>query len=186
MAILIICSCKTVYSQTKRICPKCGKPRKDRGARCQVVVREGGRGTCKHTRSADTLSEAREAEQKIRNQLDNNINSAAARKGITLGEIFRRYIALAQDPHAVEHKSSWRKDDQRWRDYLAAAFDNRRVDAISREDILEFLKTLENGNPASASRLPRPLVGTLYTCCNGSITGQENKKHTPDITRRQK
>lgn len=154
MAILVVCACKAVYSQKKRVCPKCGKPKKDRGTRYQVVVREGGRGTRKHTRFTDTLAEAKEAEQKIRNQLDSNINPAAARRGITLGEIFRRYIALAQDPHAVEHKSSWRKDDQRWRDYLAASFGNRRVDAITRQDILDFLKELENRQ----SRVGKPLA----------------------------
>lgn len=154
MAILVVCACKAVYSQKKRVCPKCGKPKKDRGTRYQVVVREGGRGTRKHTRFADTLAEAKEAEQQIRNQLDSNINPAAARKGITLGEIFRRYIALAQDPHAVEHKSSWRKDDQRWRDYLAPTFDNRRADAITRQDILDFLKALEG----KLSRVGTPLA----------------------------
>jgi len=120
MAILVVCACKTVYSQTKCVCPKCGKPKKDRGVRYQVVVREGGRRTRKHTRYADTLAEGKEADQQIRNQLCSNINPAAARKGITLGEIFRRYIALAQHPNADEHKRSWKKDDQRWRDYLAA------------------------------------------------------------------
>lgn len=156
MAILVVCACKTVNSQTKRVCPKCGKPKKDRGTRYQVVVREGGRGTRKHTRYTDTLAEAKEAEQRIRNQLDININPAAARKGITLGEIFRRYIALAQDPNAVEHKFSWRKDYQRWRDYLAASFGNRRFDAISRQDILDFLKELESRQ----SRVSKPLAPT--------------------------
>ena len=154
MAILVVCACKTVYSQTKRICPNCGKPKKDRGVRYQVVVREGGRGTRKHTRYADTLAEAKEADQQIRNQLGSNINPAAARKGITVGEIFRRYIALAQHPNAEEHKRSWKKDDQRWRDYLAAAFDNRRVDAISRQDVLDFLTALEKRQ----SRVGKPLA----------------------------
>lgn len=154
MAILVVCACKAVYSQKKRVCPKCGKPKKDHGTRYQVVVREGGRGTRKHTRFADTLAEAKEAEQKIRNQLDSNINPAAARKGITLGMIFRRYIALAQDSNAVEYKSSWNKDDQRWHDYLAPTFDNRRADAVARQDILDFLKALEG----KRSRVGKPLA----------------------------
>jgi len=70
------------------------------GARYQVVVREGGRGTCKHTRFADTLAEAREAQSIIRKQLDSRINPAATRKGVTLGEIFRRSNALALHPNA--------------------------------------------------------------------------------------
>lgn len=154
MAILVVCSCKTVYSQTKRVCPKCAKPKKDRGTRYQVVVREGGRGTRKHTRFADTLAEAREAELLIRKQLDSLINPAAARKGVTLGEIFRSYIALAQNPNAKERKTSWRKDEQRWRDYLAPDFDNRRADAISNNDVLAFLKKLE----AKQSRVGKPLA----------------------------
>jgi len=94
MAILVVCSCKTVYSQTKRVCPKCGQQKKDRGTRYQAVVREGGRGTGKHTRFADALAEAREAESLIRKQLDSNTNPSAARRGLTVGESFRRYITL--------------------------------------------------------------------------------------------
>jgi len=124
-AILIGCSCKAVYSQKKRVCPKCGKPKKDCGTR-------------KHTRYTDTLAEARETELPIRKQLDSRINPAAARRGLTVGELFRRYITLAQHPNAKEYKRSWKKDEQRWRDCLAAAFDNRRIDSISREDAVQL------------------------------------------------
>ncbi|MBU1041094.1 MAG: site-specific integrase [Proteobacteria bacterium] len=154
MSILVVCSCKAVYSQKKPVCPKCGSPKKERGTRYQVVIREGGRGTRKHTRFANTLAEAKEAEQRIRNQLSNNINPRAARKGITVGEIFRRYIMLAQHPNADEYKTSWKKDEQRWRDYLAASFDNRRLDAICRQDILDFLTALEKRQ----SRVGKPLA----------------------------
>jgi len=142
MSILVVCSCKAVYSQKKPVCPKCGSPKKERGTRYQVVIREGGRGTRKHTRFANTLAEAKEAELRIRNQLDSNINPAAVKKGITVGEIFRSYIEFAKNPNAREHKTSWKKDEQRWRDYLAPDFDNRRADAISRDDVLAFLKKL--------------------------------------------
>lgn len=154
MSILVVCSCKAVYSQKKPVCPKCGSPKKERGTRYQVVIREGGRGTRKHTRFANTLAEAKEAELRIRNQLDSNINPAAVKKGITVGEIFRSYIEFAKNPNAREHKTSWKKDEQRWRDYLAPDFDNRRADAISRDDVLAFLKKLG----CRQSRVGKPLA----------------------------
>ncbi len=154
MAILVVCACKAVYSEKNRVCPKCGKAKKDRGTRYQVVIREGGRGTRKHTRFANTMAEAKQVELQIRTQLDRNINPKAVRKGITLGEIFQRYITFAKDPNADEHKKTWPKDEQRWRDYLAPAFANRRADAISRKDVLNFLKALEN----RISRVGKPLA----------------------------
>lgn len=154
MAILVVCACKAVYSEKKRVCPKCGKAKKDRGTRYQVVIREGGRGTRKHTRFANTMAEAKQVELQIRTQLDRNINPKAVRKGITLGEIFQRYITLAKDPTADEHKKTWPKDEQRWRDYLAPAFANRRADAISRADVSTFLKALEG----KLSRVGKPLA----------------------------
>jgi len=63
------------------------------------------------------------------------IKTAAARKGITLGEVFRRSSALAQNPNADKYKRSWKKDEQRWRDYLAATFDNQRLD-VALQDVV--------------------------------------------------
>lgn len=154
MSIQVVCSCKTVYSQTKHVCPKCGKPKKDRGTRYQAVVREGGRRTRKHTRFASTMAEARQAEQAIRAKLHQGVDPAAARKGITLGSVFERYIARAQHPNTKESKISWPKDQQRWKDYLAADFGNRRMDAITQDDVLEFLTRLESRH----SHLGKPLA----------------------------
>jgi len=156
MAILVVCSCKTVFSEKKRGCPKCGKPKKDRGTRYQVVVREGGRGTRKHTSYANTMAEAKQVELEIRAKLGRGVNPAAARKGTTLGSIFERYLARARHPDADESKKSWRKDKQRWQDYLEPDFGNRRMDAITKDDILEYLTKLktipsQRGKPLAAA-----------------------------------
>ncbi|MGE4337409.1 MAG: tyrosine-type recombinase/integrase [Pigmentiphaga sp.] len=154
MAILVVCACKTVYSEKKRVCPKCGKAKKDRGTRYQVVIREGGRGTRKHTAYANTMAEARQVEQEIRAKLHRGVNPAAARKGITVGSVFERYLKSAQHPDTEEAKISWNKDLQRWNDYLAPDFGNRRMDAVTRDDVLDFLKKLKSQN----SRLGKPLA----------------------------
>jgi len=79
----------------------------DRGARSLVVLREGGRRTRKHTRHANAMAGAKQVELEIRNQPDLDINPKAAGKGITLGEIFQRYLTIAKGPAADQHKETW-------------------------------------------------------------------------------
>jgi len=140
MAIQIFCpKCKSSCGLDAKSCLKCGTTfGRDKIYRVCVSVK-GQR----VTRVVDNLTIARETEAAIKGDMvrgEYEINRTRKKKVPTLGDIWKRYLPLAQG-----HKKSWIDDLRYYRKHLEPRFGKKALDAISPIDIERMKSELKNG-----------------------------------------
>ena len=83
---------------------------------------------------------------------DDKKDPLAEQKGARQGKTFKEFWIAYLERHAKRHKKSWQEDQRRFRLYLDPAFGGRRIDAITRDDIVKFHYALGQEKPYQANR----------------------------------
>jgi len=156
MAILHQCNgCRQYFSLKRTECPKCLiNISKSNKFRINVPAPDRSR----ITKSIEgNLTIARNYEAKIKAEIAQE-KLFGIKKAPFVGEIWGKYIEWAKG-----NKKSWEADYSRWKNHLADQFSQRRMNEISKKDVLKILDKLKrsggrDGKGAKPATIKQVLV----------------------------
>lgn len=103
------------------------------------------------------LRHVEKAREVAREKLGESVQANEIRSGLTLKEVFSHWMKF----YAREHKRTWKRDEQRWQQYLTR-FGSRQLHSISREEMAELSADIKENNGPYAANDTVAFMSSLY------------------------